>query len=199
MKRLLAMALCAVLAACNSVGMSTDYKGVDAGYIVAGIGATPDSDFQSYSLIFKNIATGQKGSLIFMQGSIMKESPQYKDEFGVGVVKIASIPSGRYEIINYSSFKGSGMGGMEHFAKEDFSIPFEVKAGKTVYLGNYQAQIPLSEGPLGLKISSWNGFKVRNAPGHDLAIAHGSNGNISAETFVNATPDVKDLNIPGFK
>jgi len=199
-KYFLIFVTCAVLSACNSVGMSTAYKGNDAGYVVAGIGSTPDSNFQNYSLIFKNIVTGQKGSLIFMQGSILKESPQYSDEFGVGVVKVASLPAGKYEFINYSAFSGNGMtGGTVYSAKEDFSIPFEVKPGGIIYLGNYQALVVFNETALGIKVSHWNGFKVRDASKHDLSIAQKANHNISAESFINVTPDVIKIAAPSFK
>ncbi len=191
---------CVVLSACNSVGMSTDYTGSDAGYVVAGIGSTPDSDFQNYSLIFKNVSTGQKGSLTFMQGSILKESPQYSDDFGVGVVKVASIPAGKYEFINYSAFRGNGgTGGIVYSAKEDFSIPFEIKPGETIYLGNYQALVVFSKTAIGINISHWEGFKVRDASAHDLSIAQRVRNNISATNFTNITSSVTKIASPPFK
>jgi hypothetical protein len=176
--------------------MSTNYKGEDAGYLVLGIGATPKSPLLSYALIIKN-TTGGRTARMFIHHGFVWDTPEYNNEFGVGIVEVLTLQPGKYELCNYSVNSVSGAGSKEQFSRKDFSVPFEVKAGETVYLGNFEARIDFYEGLFGIEAAEWTGFKVRTIPEHDLKIAHEENNKISTSAFINVTPDPKTIH-PAF-
>lgn len=72
-------------------------------------------------------------------------------------------------------------------------MPFEVKAGETVYLGNFEASVSVEKNALGISVGKWRGFQVRNLAEHDLKIAQQKNKQISTDAFTNVTPDPKTL------
>lgn len=185
-----------LLSGCQTIGMSTNYKGDDAGYLVLGIGATPKSPLMSYGLIIKN-TTGGRTARMFMQHGFVWDTPEYNNEFGAGIVEVLSLQPGRYELCNFSVNSIAGGGSKEQFSREDFSVPFEVKAGETVYLGNFEAAIDFYEGLFGIEAAEWTGFKVRSIPEHDLKIAHAENNKISTNVYTNVTPDPKTIH-PAF-
>jgi len=75
-------------------------------------------------------------------------------------LNIEELPAGKYEIYSWFFIAGAcnAVGCHRYFPKIDFSIPFEVKEGKTVYIGHANANVITNGGlfansPQGIKIT----------------------------------------------
>jgi hypothetical protein len=203
MKRLL---LCApVLLAGCAIGLPTDYQGPDAGHAVIGIGATTDTHYNSYSLLFRRIdSPAPRGSLhdtgwlSYYESMISLQKRDYDDAQEAGVVVTADLPPGRYELFDFSAFNH---GGVDTYYRSPwpFSIPFTIEPGKTVYLGNYQANGPHSRNVQGLPLHADLTFVVEDRQARDMAVARAHPGGASLPSSVeDATPVVASIGNPRF-
>jgi hypothetical protein len=203
MRRLL---LCTpVLLAGCAIGLPTDYQGPDAGHAVIGIGATKDTHYNSYSLLFHRIDTPaphggvrESGWLSYYESMISLQQRDYDDAQESGVVITADLPPGRYELYDFNAFDHGGRN-TYYRSPWPFSIPFVIEPGKTVYLGNYQANGPQAKNVQGLSLHAALAFVVEDRQARDVAIArtHPEASSL-ASSVEDATPVVASIGSPRF-
>jgi len=141
------LAVIATLFAACATTIPTEYAGPDAGQVVVGIGAAKGIKYDNYSLFFRSLdgavqSSDQRptGRLIYYQDNrFVAQTRDYDTAAEDGVVLVASLPPGRYEVFNFQLAKVVGTTFTTLRSRKDFSIPFEIKPGKAVYLGNFQA------------------------------------------------------------
>lgn len=193
-----------LLAGC-AIGLPTDYQGPDAGHAVIGIGATKDTHYNSYSLLFHRIdgqapskAMRDIGWLSYWESMITLQKTDYDDAAESGVVVTADLPPGRYEVFNFDVYNKGGVT-VTYSAGRPFSIPFVIEPGKTVYLGNYQANAPRPDSRSGLQLRAPVTFVVENRQDRDMALARTHPGGASLSSVQNATPEVASIGSSQFQ
>jgi hypothetical protein len=63
----------------------------------------------------------------------------YSDDIKAGDVAVWELAPGDYEFYNFELYYGNGLVEKTYSSQEDFSIPFTIKPGKTLYLGEFRA------------------------------------------------------------
>ncbi len=200
--------LIVLLSGCASVNtIPTDYKGVDAGKVVIGIGAATGTRYSSYSFLFRkrgqtNHSSEDDSRLTFFQDNVfLTQKLDYENDAEGGVVLVASMPPGEYEIFNFDVYLNGytpGLGNIQKdfSSKSSFSIPFNVKAREVTYLGNYQANLFTGKNYFGMDIPAGAQFVVEDRATTEFPIAQKKG--LIAEPFINSTPVVTKIGNPFF-
>ncbi len=114
-----------------------DYKGSDAGFVVASEGAERGGHFDSSGVTFQLVGTENLVDFAFATRGLMFTTPDHDFESGsaIGKVQPKRLPPGDYEavVVHGEQFVNNGS-----FRRPLASgLRFTVKAGETVYLGRY--------------------------------------------------------------
>jgi hypothetical protein len=194
-KRILVLALI-FLSGCASQ-LPTDYTGADAGRVVIGMGAGIGLGYSRYTLMFrKHVNPGEDGSppvgafsYIRSDPVFGKGTPDYKIEYKEeGVVLVQSLPAGDYEIHGVELY-----GYNANFrAKPDAVIPFSIKPGRTVYLGNYLAKGNTGKNLFGMSVPAGVTFIVSDRLANEMPLAQ-AKSKTSLGTVDDATPDPRRI------
>lgn len=198
MKKLLGLASLLALSACSSMNrIPTNYSGTDAGYVVVGVGATTQTDYSHYTLLFRKSGQPKTGRFSYFS---TKSSPTgYKANTESGVVEVHSLPPGNYEIYNFDIAMKLGNGETHLTSKTDFSIPFTVRAGQVTYLGNYLANQITGKDVYGQPIPAGAVFVVEDREEHDLYLAAKLKPSLTSSVVTDATPRIKEIKNPYFE
>jgi hypothetical protein len=188
-----ALALVLGLAGCASDGPS--YAGQDAGFLVASIGAQPEVNFPNYKFRFRSRDHKYEGSIRLPGNfeSLVGSNGDFEASTKWGVVTVARLAPGDYEIFNYNI----GMNGVGFFAGKDFSIPFVIKPGEATYVGEYIA-LTAVERTLGvMQPMPPFGFLLSDEQERDLHVARARVPEIAKAPVTKAVPDPRLVKAPG--
>ena len=193
------VALSCLLCACQGT-VPTDYGGNDAGHVVMGIGAVADSPYTRYAFTFRRSGDNATFRLVyFITPQLRLSTPiRYQTPDEAGVIEAASIPRGKYEMVNFEAAINLGLATQNFSARQDFSIPFEVRANEVVYLGNYQGNPIRARTESGRVVARGPFFVVEDRSAADLRLAKDRIPSLPTERVINATPDADQLRIPFF-
>jgi hypothetical protein len=204
---LVACASLLLLAACATPPpvVPTDYKGQDAGHVVIGVGAANGTLNEGYSFrvrsadgAFVEPKSWGNARFVYYQSNLFRSrTPDYKNASEAGVVIVSTMPPGKYEIFNFDVFFNGYPVSSNYSSRTAFSIPFTVEAGKTVYLGNYQANALKGENLLGITVAAGAVFVVEDRLETDMVLAKKQAQELP-EATVNAVPSVQKINNPYF-
>lgn len=109
----------------------TNYAGTDVGYAVIGIGSSTHHyiKYNTYRFEFRRVGEKHKGWFEYftLRGlPFSSVRTDYKSSDEAGVVEIAALPPGHYEVVNFLVSKDW----LDFCSSDqDFSIPFEIKPG----------------------------------------------------------------------
>jgi len=184
MTRLSVVSIALLLSACALFpivpAIPTDYAGPDGGYVVAGIGAAKGIKYSSYYLLFRkkdaSLSTGDsfpRASLSFDPYFFSKRLElDYKDDVEQGTISSARLAPGVYEVYRCGEWLDGYMFQAHYDSKTPFSIPFEVKPGEVVYLGNFQANSIRGKNAFafGLPVPAGAVYVVEDRKDRDLAL-----------------------------
>jgi len=198
MNRLVVLVLVAVLGGCAAPSIPTTYTGPDSGTVVVGIGATSETSYSSYTLLARprtpapSERAGGVARLVFYQSNIFhKQKPDYQSDSEAGVVLVASMPAGEYEVFNFEVFHHPfGSPGTIYSSQTPFSIPFTVKPGTTAYLGNFQARNVRGRNLLNMPMNAGAIFAVSDRQTADVALARARRPSISSSENFTPRPPV---------
>lgn len=183
----------------------TDYKGQDAGYVVVGVGAANGTLNEGYSFrvrpadgtVVEPKSWGSARFVYYQSNLFRSRAPDYKNASEAGVVIVSTMPPGKYEVFNFDVFFNGYPVSSNYSSRTAFSNPFTVEPGKTVYLGNYQANALKGENLLGIAVAAGAVFVVEDRLDTDMALAKKQTQGLPAAT-VNAVPSVQAINNPYF-
>jgi hypothetical protein len=165
------------------------------GKIVLGFGAAPEMKFVSYAFFFRSADHRHRDYVSYDQnGLFTADRRDFDDATENGAVKILTMPAGDWEFIMLKEMDSAET--TYDYGTNDISIPFTVKAGETVYIGDFKAvlQSPRTGSdyyPIPAK------FIVGDRSARDIPIAQKKNKAIGAVTV--AIPDVAALHSPLFE
>jgi hypothetical protein len=189
--------LTALLMSSCTATIPTNYAGTDAGYAAIGIGAATATQYSSYSFLFRRVGEKATGRLVYFQNNMFySRTPDYKAPDEAGVVEIATLPPGDYELVNFDVFLNAGMVQTNYSSRKEFSIPFQVQSKQVVYLGNYQANAIRGRNIFGMRVAGGAYFVVEDRMSRDLGFAKMRLASLPVDQSRNATPDVKQVGNP---
>lgn len=150
---------------------TSDYKGPDAGYAVIGIGAASDTEFRSYSFLYRSAHGSDYGKFVYCQTKkFCKRGEDYISERERGVVEVRAMAPGDYELYSYRARLKFLDRDVTYRPDEEFSIPFSIKSGETTYLGNFEALGFWGE-ESGIRVPAGARFFHSDANARDLPLA----------------------------
>jgi hypothetical protein len=203
MRQCFVLLLGLLLGACSSTPtISNQYPGNDRGATVVGIGAPPGYHYTRYSFLFRNVGgpaatAAPVGRFEYKTNSFLSgDSLDYRSDRERGVVVTATLPPGRYEIFEFHLFFTNGMYSETFRSSSPFSIPFEVRAGETAYLGNYFALPRYGARRLGVAQRAGALFTIENRQAVEMPIASKKALGSLSTVVTSYTPSADQLAAP---
>lgn len=114
-----------------------DYKGADAGFVVASEGGERGGHFDSSGLTFQRVGTEELVTFGFaMRKMFGVPDHDFEEGSAIGKVDALRLPPGDYEAVRVSGYQNVNSGQFVHKLPPG-TLRFTVKKGETVYLGRY--------------------------------------------------------------
>lgn len=160
-----------ILTACATT-IPRDYTGADAGQLVVALGASAETKYASYTLMYRKKGDKAQGMVRYLQDNMFFPTKRDFDDLSEnGFVAVHSLPAGDYEIYNFDVFFNGGMVQTNFGSRQDFSIPFTIKPGKATYIGDFTAVGITGNNIFGLPVRNGAYFIVSDKQGRDLPVA----------------------------
>lgn len=186
-----------MLSACAVVPL--DYSGKDAGTVVIGFGvASKPRAFDFYKIVIaraedaRACREARTSNLVdYASHSLLTHRSDYTSAYEEGVVVSASLVPGDYAICDYKLTYVGAEGNYTLSPTRTLWLPFTVVAGKTLYLGNLQANTLLGRGMReGTEVPTGVAFIVTDRIRQDIALARARAPVLPADVM-DGTLDVK--------
>ena len=191
MTRTIIIVLISMLVSSCMATIPKNYSGTDVGYAVIGIGAARYSYYDSYKLLFRHSGEKDQGFFAYHRDPVKRfvaggKTKYYKSPDEAGVVEVAALQPGHYEVVNFLA--SEYIPSIHVRSDHDFSIPFEIKPGQIVYLGNYQAANRLKKRDTSASGLHAVFFIIEDRFTRDLELAKERVISLPIENAVDATP-----------
>ena len=148
-----------------------DKAGPETGLVV-GTYARDESGarFDNESFYFRQVGKRKRYQIGFSTLPFVSINFDFSGADGCGNLFVIPVPAGRYEFndfyVNYTMLGG----GMTLSSEKEYSIPFEVKPGKIVYVGEIRIERTKGASLLGLYSQDSVDFRISDAHERDLEI-----------------------------
>lgn len=197
---LIALFAAFLISACGSIpDVRNEYKGQDAGRIAIGIGAAANTNYSSYSLVFRRVGEKEPNRFVYFQhNEFSAQKRDYENQIENGVVQSFQLAPGDYEIYNFDVFMNGGTVQNHYSSRSEFSIPFTVRSNETTYLGNYQANLIQGKNFFRMTIPAGAIFVVSNREKVDIELVQKRMPSVVLGPVTNATPATKSIANPFF-
>jgi len=115
--------------------LQVNYNGPDKGIVILTLTANKDDPIQTYALRIRKKDKSATGGVSYVPHNLFRPTPcDFEERYYHGFVKVLKMEPSEYEVFNFVLGTRSGI---VYTAKEDFSAPFTVKEGETIYIGEY--------------------------------------------------------------
>jgi len=168
-----------------------DYNGPDKGMVIVTLTGSQKSYITIITLRLRTKDKSASGGVIYIPHGIFGQTPcDFEKDTYHGFVKVLKLKPGETEVFNFALFENLGLAQYDYSAKKDFSIPFVVKEGKTIYTGEYW-----------FVSTKWRfGYiTLSDQSGRDIPLAIKKEPTISADKVKVQIPDVEKLGNPLFR
>lgn len=137
----------------------------DEGKVIVTISAGPETNFLDYFLAFHSKDGEHSDYFHYGQhGLFFLTTPDFNDAQSNGVVKVLDLAPGEWEIDGFTIVEH----GSEITPSQKFAVPFTVKAGETIYIGDYRVHVGYpSDDPDAASVF----FSVSDQSARDIPIA----------------------------
>ena len=123
------------------------------------------------------------------------DRPDFDTENAQGIVIVAALAPGDYEIFATTAFQNHGTVQTTFKSSRSFSIPFGIRASEAVYLGSFRAQRLTGKNIFGVEITAGATFYISDAAERDLDLARRREGRLPTHV-ASAIPDPVALGSP---
>lgn len=155
--------------------------------------------FHRYTLVAREVSTNEKLTFYFTPNAPYGERIDFREARFDASVFAFEIPDGRYEISNFELLAIGLYGATRTLsARNDFSIPFDIKAGQTTYLGEFIAVNVLGRNFLGMQVVAGSYWEVSDQQARDIAVARQQLSEAKFDSIISAVPDPDMLGLPFF-
>lgn len=203
MTRLIVAIAGALLSACAPfVQLDGKYDGEDAGYAVLSLGAAKPVHFSSLTLHYRPAGSAEsdrvEGQFFFAPPWLPSSGrPDFDTAHEQGVVIVAALAPGDYEIFSTTAFENYGTVQTTFKSSRPFSIPFTVRAGEAVYLGSFRSRTLTGKNVFGIEVTAGVVFEISDAAERDMDLARRRESRLPNEVAL-AIPDPTAVGSPIF-
>jgi hypothetical protein len=156
---------------CILTGCATlrgDYNGPDKGMVIVTLTGSKEDHIAIYSLRLRKKDDSSRGVVMYIPHGIFGQTPcDFEKDTYHGFVKVLKLEPGEYEVFNVELVKAPNT---VYTAKEEFSNPFIVKEGETIYIGEYCFGSIEGKSLLGFPLRKFY-FTVSDQSGRDIPLA----------------------------
>jgi hypothetical protein len=146
-------------------------------YLIGTIGAdisrkvrTLDDRNDGNYLYFRSIGGKESAAIQFSESDFYPTPLDFQEAHSKGATFAIALPPGNYEFYNVRFYFNNGRVEKEVTAKQDFSIPFTLKAGRVLYVGELLAYLGHAKNFFGITIP-YGGYFIRtNQSERDIAL-----------------------------
>lgn len=204
MKRLFLILISITLAGCTTTRVKQDNTPapqLDANTgILFGSFSRDHRSFEYYSqyFYFKN-ANSKKEYMIESnsQNFLYGDAPvDFESIDNKGVLFTFTLPAGKYYFNNYRIYHSTGMYQSDWSSKKDFSIPFEVVAGKANYVGDIRLIPRIGKNMFGVPIPVGGTWEIRNNKIQDISKFVAKFPNIEWSGNLTTVPSIQEIETP---
>jgi hypothetical protein len=104
--------------------------------VILTLTGNKEDPITDYCLRLRKKDKSASGGVFYIPHNIFRQTPcDFEERYYHGFVKVLKLEPSEYEVFNF--LLGRGGSGISYTAKEDFSAPFTVKEGETIYIGEY--------------------------------------------------------------
>jgi hypothetical protein len=206
-RRIVTLVALTMLAACavQQPGAMVDRKLTETdpakmGVVVGSFGKrVADKDFAYQNLLIRRLPSSKEDVTVTFQGNLDDYPPDFNDGTTHATIFALRLPEGWYEICNFRLTQAGGYATVTYFARGDFNFPFQVEAGKAVYVGEYLARVIQGRNFLGIPVTSGAYFEIDDKRARDLEFAKTKWPDVDYSNPKDFIPDVAALKHPLFK
>ena len=181
-------------------GVSPSSLTTENGTLVGTFARNPNERaYYSQTFYFKNIKTGEKKEIKSQQTFNIfngKTADDFTTTTSVGGIFIFSLPAGQYTFTNFRLYQSQGYSYQNWFAKEDFSIPFEVKAGATNYVGEIRLEQMKGKNFFGMTVQAGGIWFISDQQTRDIGLIKEIRLDIPVDQVVSVVPKIKEKFTP---
>jgi len=183
------------------------YTGPDAGRLVMSVGGYRGANFGRYWLYFRTQDRTRSGDIGYACGHTLgcadmltfaaSPATDYADNIEAADVIVLPLAPGDYEFYDFEVFYNSTYAQSTFRSRGEFSIPFTIKPGEAVYLGEFRAMDVPGQNLIGLPVPAGAKFQIFDESARDLPIARAKDPKITDVKV--ALPDVSKIGTPAFE
>jgi hypothetical protein len=181
------------------------YTGPDAGRLVMSLAGYRGADYDRVSLFFRCVGESKRGVLDYSCRCRdlfglrpPKPNTDFADNFEAANVFVWPLAPGNYEIYDFDVSYAVGINGRSTFSsKAEFSIPFTIEPGRTIYLGEFRAMDLNGRNIFGLPVPAGVKFQIFDKSARDLTLAKARESAITE--FKISLPDPSQIDSPLFE
>jgi hypothetical protein len=170
------------------------------GTVVGSIGLSKKGrGHHRYTLVASEIASKEKVQFYFKRSGIFDTPADFDDARAEVAIFVLQLPQGRYHIHNFE-YHSTGLWGSEfrQTAREEFSVPFEIVAGQTTYLGEFVATPIFGRNLFGAQVVAITYWEVSDKEARDMALARQRMPGPHLGRVTAAVPDPDKIKLPFF-
>ncbi len=146
----------------------------DAAYLIGSIGFRSSGEHKSVNnfsrLIYRRKGVEHRGDIVMSQSWMFPVEIHYEEPGRKGRMFALPLQPGEYELVNVHFYYNNGQVEKSWEAKEDFSVPFSMEAGKAYYIGDFLARGYWGKNIFGITIPAGGHFVHRYNLGRDLPL-----------------------------
>lgn len=170
-----------------------------AAFLVGSIGIKTTGENESphnhSTIYFRQIGNKKKASIVVSQSLYFPDKVDYRGPDRKGTVFALALEPGEYEFVDVSFYYNTGTLEKSYSAKEDFSLPFTIEAGRVYYMGEFLSHGRYGENIFGITVLAGGYFTHRMNRQRDLPLLLAKYPELQGREVVRA--DV-ELNLPPF-
>ncbi len=164
---------------------------MEAGFVFLSVGAARTANFTHQALVFE--AKGQTETSWFRFAGW---SPDFEDQNARGAVFFARLRPGDYELVDVNFYIYSQYITSTWTAKPKFSIPFTVRRGEAIYLGEFLAYSVFGRNMFGMQVPGGGYFVVSDRFERDSTLLKSKEEAPKDVSIVKAVVDPDSARIP---
>lgn len=206
MHRILALLICLItLAGCATTALDPRNEAGGTpperqGVLVGSFARDPSGpNFGSQWFYFRNVATGALHHIRSHPRFNLftgKTPDDFVSERSNGGVFALTLPAGRYTFYNFRLFEPVGTGYRNWTSNEDYSIPFEVHAGRANYIGEIKIVTITGRNFFGRAVPAGGIWLVSDQRERDLVLLRKLHPTVATQDVVSVIPTSKERFTP---
>ena len=155
--------------------------------------------YYSQTFYFKNVQTNKIHEIKSQQTFNIfngKTKDDFDTETSAGGVFAFSLPAGKYVFHNFRLYQSSGMFSQDWTSKQDYAIPFEVRADATNYVGEIKLDPMTGKTIFGLPAQAGGVWLISDQEARDVELLAKLRPEIPLKNVVSVVPTRKDVFTP---